>query len=259
MNMNVEKVLGIAHVTILESFRRKDPYVVVILAAIIVFGAGVFSRFGTEDLGKFVKDVGFTITTVMAMVICVITAARQIPTEIQNRTLYPLVAKPVSRFSLFLGKYIGVGIMATGVVLIFSIELYALFRILGIPTSAVFFQMVYLRIISMWIIAAMVLGLSTVFTHGANVTISLLLALAMQTFTNTMVAVRTELEGWGVRVVDAIYWIVPHLQLFDLSKKEVHQWPAVPLWVLAALTLYGAIYSSVFLAMGSYRFSRLSL
>jgi ABC-type transport system involved in multi-copper enzyme maturation permease subunit len=255
----MEKVLGIAHVTILESFRRKDPFVVLILAGVVVFGAGLFSRFGTEDLGKFVKDVAFTVTTLMAIVICVITAARQIPNEIQNRTLYPLVAKPVSRFTLFMGKYVGVGALASGVVLLFWLELFVLFKILKIPTSAVFFQAIYLRIVSMWILAAMVLGLSTVFTHGANVTISLLLALAMQTFTNTMVAIRTELEGWSVYVLDAIYWIVPHLQLFDLSKKEVHGWPAVPLWVLGALTVYGLIYSSVFIALGCRRFSRLSL
>ena len=255
----MEKVFGIAYVTILESFRRKDPIVVLILTGVIVFGAGLFSRFGTEDLGKFVKDVAFTITTLMSIVICVITAARQLPSEIQNRTLYPLVAKPVSRFTLFMGKYVGVSVLASGVVILFWIELFALFKILGIPTSAVFFQAVYLRVVSMWILAAMVLGLSTVFTHGANVTISLLLALAMQTFTNTMVAVRYELEGWSLYVLDALYWIVPHLQLFDLSKKEVHNWPAIPLWVLAALTIYGILYSSVFIALGCRRFSKLSL
>jgi Cu-processing system permease protein len=255
----MEKILGIAHVTILESFRRKDPFVVVILAGVIVFGAGLFSRFGTEDLGKFVKDVAFTVTTLMSIVICVITAARQIPNEISNRTLYPLVAKPVSRFTLFMGKYVGTSLLASGVVLIFWLELFMLFRILDIPIGAVFFQAVYLRIISMWILAAMVLGLSTVFTHGANVTICLLLSLAMQTFTNAMVAIRTELEGFGLYIVDAIYWIVPHLQLFDLSKKEVHNWPAVPLWVLAALTIYALIYSSFFIVLGSRRFSKLSL
>ena len=95
--------------------------------------------------------------------------------------------------------------------------------------------------------------------RGANVTICLLLSLAMQTFTNAMVAIRTELEGFGLYIVDAIYWIVPHLQLFDLSKKEVHNWPAVPLWVLAALTIYALIYSSFFIVLGSRRFSKLSL
>ncbi|MBX3179393.1 MAG: ABC transporter permease [Candidatus Hydrogenedentes bacterium] len=255
----MEKVLGIAQVTIIESFRRKDPYVLLILAALIIFGAGLFSRFGTEGLGKFVKDVGYTVTGMLSVLICVVTAARQLPNEIQNRTLYPLLAKPVSRFQVFLGKYLGVGVMASAVVLLFSLELYFLFRVLGIPVNGVFFQAVYLRVLAMWIIAGMTLSLSVYMTQSGNVTVSLLLALAMQTFANTLITVRTDLQGWGLWLVDALYWILPHLELFDLTKREVHNFPAAPLWVLGALTVYAALYSGVFMAAGMQRFRALNL
>ena len=255
----MNKVWSVAKVTILQSFRRKDPYVVIILVAVLVFGAGLFSTFGTEGLGKFVKDVGFTITNVMAVVLCVITAARQMPTEIENRTLYPLLAKPVSRLQVYLGKYLGVGIMSTAVVLLFFIELYFLFQILGIPVSAVFWQALYLRILSMWIIAGFVLTMSMLLTSGANVTISLLVCLAMQTFANTITTVETDLQGIGQVLLRGFYFILPQLHLFDLSKKEIHGWPPVELWVLAALTIYAAVYSAAFLAIGAYRFHRTAL
>lgn len=255
----MEKIWGIAQTTITESFRRKDPYVVLIIAALIVFGAGLFSRFGTEGLGKFVKDVGFTVTGGMAVLICVITAARQLPTEIQNRTLYPLLAKPVSRVQVFLGKFVGVGVMASAVVILFAIELFILFKVLGIPVSGVFWQALYLRVVSMWIIAGLTLTLSVFLHHAANVTISMLLALAMQTFANTIITVRTELEGITLRVFDAIYWMLPHLEFFDLSKREVHGYPLTPLWVLAFLTLYGAVYSGLFMSFGLRRFAKMDL
>jgi len=255
----MNKVWSIAKVTILEAFRRKDPYVVVILVALLVFGAGLFSTFGVEGLGKFVKDVGFTIANIMAVVLVVITAARQMPTEIQNRTLYPLIAKPVSRLQVFLGKYLGVGIMATAIVLLFYIELYILFQILGIPVSGVFWQALFLRILSMWIIAGFVLTLSLFLTGGANVTVSLLICLAMQTFANTITTVETELQGVAQMVLRGFYFVLPQLHLFDLSKKEIHGWDPVEIWVLAALTVYAAIYSAAFLAIGAYRFHRTAL
>jgi ABC-type Na+ efflux pump permease subunit len=255
----MEKILAIARVTVLESFRRKDPYVIIILAALIVFGAGLFSRFGTEGVGKFVKDVAFTVTGGMAVLVCVVTAARQLPAEIQNRTLYPLLAKPVSRVQVFLGKFIGVGVMATAVVLLFAIELVVLFKILGVPVSMVYIQMVYLRVVSMWIIAGLTLSLSVYLNHGANVTISMLLALAMQTFANTIVTIRTELEGWTLTFFDYLYWMLPHLELFDMSKREVHGWEPAPLWVLATLTLYGAVYASIFMSVGMRRFQTMNL
>lgn len=255
----MEKILAIAKVTVLDSFRRKDPYVILILAALIVFGAGIFSRIGTEGVGKFVKDVAFTVTGSMAVLVCVITAARQLPTEIQNRTLYPLLAKPVSRTQVFLGKFIGVGVMASAVVVLFSLELYLLFKVLGIPVSAVMLQMVYLRIVSMWIIAGLTLSLSVFMSHGANVTVSMLLALAMQTFANTIVTIRTELEGWTLKFFDIVYWMLPHLELFDMSKREVHGWTVAPMWVLAALTVYGIVYSAIFMSVGMRRFQTMNL
>lgn len=111
----------------------------------------------------------------------------------------------------------------------------------------------------MWVIAAFVIFLSLVTTHAANVTISLLLTIAMATFNNAILTVMTELEGTALTIFQYLYYMLPHMELFDLSKKEVHGWPPVPLWVLGALTAYAALYSAIFLGLGVRRFSRLAL
>jgi len=255
----MKKIIAIARVAVMEAFRRKDPYVILLMAGLIVFGAGLFSRFGTEGVGKFVKDIGFSITGFLSLLICVVTAARQLPVEIQNRTLYPLLAKPVSRMQVYLGKYLGVCAMTTAVVVLFSVELYVLFWGLGIPVSGVFWQALYLRILLIWIVAALTLTMSLFLTHSANVSISLIMALAMQTFADSLITVRTELEGWTLTAFDTIYWVLPHLEFFDLSKREVHGYALTPLWVMAALTVYGFFYSLVFMAVGMRRFSKMSL
>ncbi|HEX73090.1 MAG TPA: ABC transporter permease [Candidatus Hydrogenedentes bacterium] len=255
----MERVLSIAHVTILESFRRKDPYIVLILGFVIVLGAALFNQFGIEGLEKFVKDVALTVTNILCIVICVVAAARQLPVEIANRTLYPLLAKPVSRTTVFLGKYLGVGLMSSAVVLLFWAELQALFLLFGISSGVIFYQALFLRILSMWLIAAVVITLSLFLTHGANVTVSLLLCLAMSTFANTILAVHSELEGAARRLAEVIYWVVPHLELFDLSRKVIHEWPSVPIAALAALTAYAVIYSAIFIALGCWRFRRVAL
>ncbi|MFO7973868.1 MAG: ABC transporter permease [Candidatus Hydrogenedentota bacterium] len=255
----MERLLGIAQVTILESVRRKDPYVVLILGFAIVLGAGLFNQFGIEGLEKFVKDVALTVTNVLCIVICVVAAARQLPVEIANRTLYPLLAKPVGRTTIFLGKYVGVGLMSSAVVVLFWVELQILFMMFGVSSGAIFFQAMYLRILSMWLIAAVVVTLSLFLTHGANVTVSLLLCLAMSTFANTILAIHSELQGAARWLAEGLYWVVPHLELFDLSKKVIHEWPSIPAWALVALTAYAVLYAALFIALGSWRFRRTAL
>ena len=255
----MEKLTGIAQVTILESFRRKDPYVVLILGFALVLGAALFNQFGIEGLEKFVKDVALTVTNVLCVVICVVAAARQLPDEIANRTLYPLLAKPVSRTVVFLGKYLGAGLMSSAVVVLFWAELQVIFLVFGVSSGVIFFQALYLRILSMWLIAAVVMALSLFLTHGANVTVSLLLCLAMSTFANTILAVHSELEGGARRLAEGVYWVVPHLELFDLSKKVIHDWPSIPVAALAALTAYAVVYAALFIGLGCWRFRRVAL
>jgi len=255
----LRKIVAVAHVTVLESIRRKDPYVVLVLGLAIMFGAGIFSSFGVKGLEKFVKDIAFAVTNVFACVICVAAAARQLPNEIENRTLFPLIAKPISRTAFFLGKYLGVAVISSLVVLAFFVEIQVLFWIFKIEAGSVFYQAVYLRVVSMWFIAAVSLALSIILTQSANVTISLLLVLAMQTFANTLITVHSGLSGTGKRVAETLYWLAPHLELFNLGKLVVHEYPAVPAWVLLALTVYAILYSSIFLTAACLRLRRMPL
>jgi len=253
------KVAAIARVTILESVRRKDAYVVLVLGLVVMLGAALFSSFGVEGLEKFVKDIALSVTSLFASVICIAAAARQIPHEIENRTLYPLLAKPIGRSVFFLGKFVGVGVISSVVVLAFFVEILVLFMIFKIDIGVLFFQAVYLRVLSMWFIAALTLAMSLVLTHAANVTISMLLVLAMQTFANTIITVHGGLTGVSQRIAEAIYWFAPHLELFNLGKLVVHEYPPVPIWVLAALTVYAIVYSGIFLAAGCVKLRRMAL
>ena len=251
--------MTIARVTVLESIRRKDPYVVLILGGAMVLGAGLFSRFGVAGLEKFVKDVGFTVTTMFSIVICVVAAGRQLPSEIQNRTLYPSLGKPISRTAFYLGKYVGVGLMSSAVVLAFFVLLRLILLVFRIPAGGMFYQALYLRVLSMWFISAGVLCLSLFVTHAANVTISLLACLGMQLLAHSILYIHDELSGVSLRLAEAVYWVAPHLELFDLSKKVIHGWPPIPAWVLAGMTLYGILYTAVFIVLGCARFRRMPL
>jgi hypothetical protein len=49
------------------------------------------------------------------------------------------------------------------------------------------------------------------------------------------------------------------LELYDLSKKVIHEWPSIPVTALLALTAYAVAYAAIFLALGCWRFRRVAL
>jgi len=75
----------------------------------------VFSN--DPNIVRYAKDLCMLLVWISALVIAIATAARQIPVERENRTIFPLLAKPVTRWQVVLGKFMG-SWLATGVALL---------------------------------------------------------------------------------------------------------------------------------------------
>src|SRR5947209_19495843 len=103
--MNI--VFALAGVVIKELYRRKDFYVLFVLTALITLMAGSVKFFNDQHIVRYLKELCLLLIWISALVITVGTAARQIPAERENRTLFPLLAKPVTRGQVVLGKFLG--------------------------------------------------------------------------------------------------------------------------------------------------------
>src|SRR5688572_19633234 len=99
--------LAIASVVLKESYRRKDFYVLFFLTAVLTVILGSANFFNDKSIVRYLKEVCLLFIWISALVIAVTTAARQIPAERENRTIFPLLAKPVSRWDVILGKFLG--------------------------------------------------------------------------------------------------------------------------------------------------------
>lgn len=107
----------------IEAIRRKDLWVVVFLMGLFVVGGGIFRllREGTPAESQFLMNLGMTVAWNLSAVLTVFFGGRQIPSEIENRTLYPLLAKPVRRIDLIIGKITATGSVGAALILLFTI------------------------------------------------------------------------------------------------------------------------------------------
>jgi Cu-processing system permease protein len=249
-------IRAIAWSAVIETVRRKDIYVLVILTGMLVGGAGLMSFFGVRGLETFLKDMALTVINAFAIILTVLLAARQFPDEKKQRTLYPLLARPITRGDFVVGKFLGVWIMAMLALLLFTSTAMILLMIFHIPVGGIFFQYIILRAVSLGVIAAMTICLSFLLTPSANVTIALLITIGASTFSRTAYLVHDSLSGVSQRIVEIAYWVIPHFDLFDLSRKVAYGWEPISWAVVAAICAYGAIYAAIFLAGGAMKFAK---
>src|ERR1043166_8846689 len=104
---SVRNISAVAGLVVLEMVRRKDIYVLFFLTAVITLLLGAVDLFGDAGIARYLKEVCLLLIWISSLVIAVATAARQLPAEKESRTIFPLLAKPITRGHVMLGKFFG--------------------------------------------------------------------------------------------------------------------------------------------------------
>lgn len=257
MRRRTRQVWLIARTILLEAVRRRELYAIVLVAVALLAGLRFVTFFEMEGLSKFYREIALKTMNVATVLVAILLAARQLPREFKNRTLYPLLAKPVSRFDFLLGKYLGVLLAAGFCYTMFLVIFLIACVTLHAPINyALFAQGIYLQAWCVAVVAAMTFMLSLMLNIDAAITIATILFLSSQVLMTLLSYVYDAVGAVQRAIVIALHYIIPQLTLFDLSAKITHDiWGPIPLKAMLILTAYGAVYALIYLgaAYGLFR------
>ncbi len=97
----------IAKTTFHEAIRRR--WVTALLGfAVVMLGVSTFftwMQLGSQQ--KFLRDYGVGFTVIMTLIAAIFLGVALIPPEIERRTVFTILSKPVTRLEFLLGKYVG--------------------------------------------------------------------------------------------------------------------------------------------------------
>src|SRR5437660_3461941 len=124
------RIFTIATNTLTELTRQKVFYILLIFALLLIGSSVFMARFTFQQEFQILKDISLGAMSIFTSLLAIIATARLIPQDIEDRTVYTILAKPVPRFEYLLGK-IG------GVLLLLAISIVVM--------SAVFLAVLYIR------------------------------------------------------------------------------------------------------------------
>jgi Cu-processing system permease protein len=253
--MNTIAYKALARTVVLESLRRKDLWVVAILGFIIILASSVLGFFGFDGLETFAKDLAVTVLGMFSTIIAVLTSSRLLPDEIKNRTLYPLLARPITRFQLLVGKLIG-AIIVTWIsfILLAVLTAFAL-MVFHVKFEVIMLQYLLVKMLGLVVVCSFSMALSAYLTPSAAATMSFIFAFGSPMIVRGL-TMGYESASPGVKMVfPAINAVLPQVNLFDLGGRAVYfNWSMVPAWVVAFLFGYAMVYSATMLAFSWLKF-----
>ncbi len=250
------KIGAVARNTFREAIRDKILYNLLFFA-LLVMGISVF--LGKLTLGKRVKiiqDVSLASMSIFGLLIAIFVGIGLVYKEIQRRTIYTLLAKPISRSQFLIGKYLGLVLTIGLNVVVMSAVLFSLMALFsegdinwGIGKA------VFLVCVELMVITAVAIFFSTFSTPTLSAMFTLGVYLIGR-FSNDLVALARISESASLKYLAlGLHYLLPNLEKFDIKGLVVHGVPVPGEYVLWA-TLYGVTYIALTIAAGAAIFRR---
>lgn len=101
------KVLAIARNTFKECVRDKVLYNLVIFAILIITSSLILGTITIGDVKQIIINLGLSTLSIFGTLISIFIGIQLVYKEIDKKTVYSLLSKPVARHEFVLGKYLG--------------------------------------------------------------------------------------------------------------------------------------------------------
>jgi ABC-type transport system involved in multi-copper enzyme maturation permease subunit len=255
----MNNIFAVAGVVIKELYRRKEFYVLFILTIVICLVMASVNIFNDNQIIRYLKELCLLLIWVSSLVIAITTTARQIPAEREQRTLLPLLAKPLSRTQLIFGKFLGCWV-ACGLVLICF---YVFFGALAASREHAwpllnYFQAAFLHWMVLGVVIALTLLGSLVFAApSSNSTICFVIVMTILSVGRYLDKVALSLHEPSRSIIDSLYFVMPHFEwAFGMRNLIIHDWPLIDWKYFGLNILYSLAYAAVFLVAACLVFRR---
>ncbi|HYE73679.1 MAG TPA: ABC transporter permease subunit [Blastocatellia bacterium] len=244
------KVLPIALNTFRESVRDRVLYNLIFFVLLLV-GASVFlSELSLSQETKIIVDIGLSAMRVFGVLIAIFIGIGLVYKEIDKRTIYSLLAKPISRSEFILGKYFGLclTLLVNTAVMAVAIALALAYVKGGVDAmQARIMPTAYLIFLELMVMTAIALLFSSFSSPALSALMAFFLFLIGSFSADLKLFAATVSSNLIKALAQALYYLLPNLANFNYITSAAHG-QAPPANMIAASTLYAALYISALLA-----------
>lgn len=155
------KVLSIAFNTFRENLRDKLLYNLLIFALLMIGSSLILMRLTLGEFHRLILDIGLGSINFFGVLIAIFVGIGLVSKEIEKKTIYTIISKPVARFQFLLGKYVGLSLTLLINTAIMACGLLAVLYVQDVPIHAVLFKALIMIVVEFMVITAVALLFST--------------------------------------------------------------------------------------------------
>src|SRR6266536_2372355 len=281
---SVSRILAITFNTLTELTRLRVFYVLLVFALLLIGSSIFMAQFSFQQEFQILKDVSLGAISIFTSLLAIVATARLLPQDIEDRTVYTILAKPVPRFEYVLGKITSVLLLLAISTLVMSAALLAVLylreqaviqatlrQMAGAPPEQIADALRAIRssalsvdifpgIVIVYLKACLLAALTLFVSTFATTNIFTIVVMAFIYFIGHLQATAREYwlhehsSGLVSRIFLAIVALLfPDLQAFNLVD-DIVAGTAISLSVFAKTALLGVFYTTIYTLLAAFVF-----
>jgi hypothetical protein len=119
IHCRARRIWALAKLSFKEAIRRKVLWVFLSMLVVLLFASWFIQSNPTDQVRTYVQVVSLSMT-ILLLIVGALLASFGIPTDMKNQTIHTIVTKPVQRFEIVLGRFLGCTALLTLVLIVVS-------------------------------------------------------------------------------------------------------------------------------------------
>jgi ABC-type transport system involved in multi-copper enzyme maturation permease subunit len=240
-------IQAIAFLTFKEAIRNKILYLLLAFAAALICFSWIIGQLTVGDELKIIQDLGINSIHFFGVLIAIFIGIQLVFREMEKRTIYMVLSKPLRRYHFLLGKFLGMALTLLLILVALAAVFYLVLFIKGgsNPRLLSSFYLIYLE----WII---ITGVALLFSSFSTPLLSTMLTLAtflMGHLTESLLMLKARIASeFSNAILTVLFYILPNLELFNIRAHVVHNL-ALPAGFFGQTTLYWIFYLTTILLL----------
>jgi ABC-type transport system involved in multi-copper enzyme maturation permease subunit len=244
----IGRIGPIALGVITDSLRRKVVYVVLVFAAVLALAIPQLPDYGLGVEGAVFREVALALAWVTALVVTLTLAANRVPSEIERRTVYNVIAKGVSRWEYLIGTWLGILGVVGGAVAAFTV----VEQVVAFVTYGDLMWRLWEGALAIWLEMGVIAAFATAVSSLAGPVVVVTASLAALFAGHARGALAS---GEAALALGAFY---PSLDAFNVVNPVAHGNGVPPLYIVSMLVVFAGLAGASLIA-GVLAFSRRDL
>jgi len=246
-------VAAIARNTFREALRDRVLYLFLGFAVLLLVCSKLFGLLTVGDEGKVIKDFGLAGIQLFTMLIAVMMSVLLISREVDSRTVYNILAKPVPRWQFLIGKYLGLLATVAMNLALMTAVLMALMAVYLREFDPGLLFAAAMILLEMALLTAFA-TLFAVLTRPMLGTIFTLAVFVIGHVVEDIWLLTQHVDSGLVRpLIAALYAVLPNLERFNFKTEVVHDLP-ISSGEVVLTVIYGLAYTATVLVLACARF-----